>query len=414
MFLSLIKYITGYLRVQVTGYAPERFLNLCSNHNILMWHLTRIEDGYEFYISIKGFRKLKPFLKKTRTKVQVLERHGLPFKMHRYRKRKLFFIGIAVFFLFLFFLSNYIWNIEIVGNSSVTDDNLLQFLEENDCGYGTLKSSISCSDLEEEIRLKYKNIIWASAQISGTKLTLQIKENLVTGETETEEDDTPKDIVASKDAVIKSIVTRAGTPMVKEGDSVKANDILVSGRIDIYNDSAEVSAYNYCVADADIYAYTEDAYLDVFQRKYKKKVYTGNTKQRYALEIAGKSIRIPMPKITYSKYEKTTEYNQLNFWSDFYLPFVWCCDTYQEYEMKEATYTKEEATALAEKHLDAYLKKIKEKNIQIIEKNVMIEMNENECRVSGTIKMCEKFDTKAPTEILTVPADERSVTDELE
>ena len=60
MLLSLVKYISGYLRVQVTGYAPERFLNLCGNHNIVIWNLLRIENGYEFFISLKAFRELKP------------------------------------------------------------------------------------------------------------------------------------------------------------------------------------------------------------------------------------------------------------------------------------------------------------------------------------------------------------------
>ena len=414
MLLSLIKYMMGYLRVQVTGYAPERFLNLCSNHNILMWQMRRIEDGYEFYISLKGFRQLKPFLKKTRTKVRILERHGIPFKMHRYRKRKLFFAGVVIFFLFLFLLSNYIWNIEIDGNSSVTDDNLLQFLGENQSGFGALKSDIDCSGLEEKIRLKYKNIIWASAQISGTKLTIQIKENLVNGETKDDADDTPKDICATKDAVIKSIVTRTGTPLVKEGDSVKTGDILVSGKIDIYNDNGEITGYDYCVSDADIYGCTTDAYFDSFKRKYKEKTYTGNTKKRYALEIAGRTLHIPMRKVSYPLYEKTTDYRQLHICSDFYLPFVWCIDTYQEYQLTEQKYTKAQAQKLANEHLKAYLRKIKEKNIQILEKNVIINVNENYCRVKGTIQMCEKLDHMAPTEILPDPADERSITDELE
>lgn len=413
MLLSLIKYMTGYLRVQVTGYAPERFLNLCSNHNILMWQMKRIEDGYEFFISLKGFRQLKPFLKKTKTKVRICERHGLPFKMHRYRKRKIFFAGVLVFFFFLFLLSNYIWNIEIIGNISVTNDNLIQFLDENHCGFGALKSSIDCSALEENIRLKYKNIIWASAQISGTKLTIQIKENLVNGETKEESDQTPKDIRASKDAVIKSIVTRAGTPLVKEGDTVKSGDILVSGKIDIYNDNAEITGYDYCVSDADIYAYTTDAYSDSFERKYKDKIYTGNTKKRYAIELVGRPFPIPMPKVTYSQFEKTTDYQQLHICSDFYLPVVWCTDTYQEYQMSNKIYTKAQAEKIANDHLETYLKKIKEKKIQIIEKNVIINVDENYCRVQGTIKMCEKLDQKAPTEILPDPADERSVTDEL-
>ena len=56
MFLSLLKYLFGYLEVSLTGYAPERFLNLCSNHNILIWNLAPTQDGYRFYISIAGFK----------------------------------------------------------------------------------------------------------------------------------------------------------------------------------------------------------------------------------------------------------------------------------------------------------------------------------------------------------------------
>ena len=41
MLLSLIKYFRGYVEVTLWGYAPERFFNLCSNHDILIWDLSR-------------------------------------------------------------------------------------------------------------------------------------------------------------------------------------------------------------------------------------------------------------------------------------------------------------------------------------------------------------------------------------
>ena len=45
-FISLLKYIKGYLLVHLTGYAPERFLNMCGKRNILVWNLRKTEDGY--------------------------------------------------------------------------------------------------------------------------------------------------------------------------------------------------------------------------------------------------------------------------------------------------------------------------------------------------------------------------------
>ncbi len=413
MFLSIIKYLTGYLRVQVTGYAPERFLNLCSNHNILMWKLVKIEDGYEFYISLKGFRELKPFLKKTKTRVRILERNGLPFRMFHYRKRKLFFVGIVIFFTFLFMLSRYIWNIEIVGNTSVTDAALLHFLEENGYGFGTKKASINCSSLEEQIRLDYANIIWTSAQISGTKLTIQIKENLVLEDEVGTVPEGPYDLIAEKDAVIESIVTRTGTPLVSAGAEVKKGDILVSGCVEIKNDAGEVINYRYCNADADIYGYTTYEYQDHFSMKHVEKDFTGSVQKRYELAVMGKSMKLPWIKVNFLDYDKTTDYLQLNLCSDFYLPVTLHRNTYLEYQKKTMKYTKEEAKELANKHLLLYLEKINEKNIQILEKNVMIDMDKNYCQSSGTISTCEKLGVAEKTEIISIP-DERQETDEPE
>ena len=96
MLIDKVKYLQGYVRIRLYGYAPERFLNLCSTHNILIWNLEYHEEQYEFCISVRGLKQLKPILKKTRTKFVILERTGLPFVMRRYRKRKLFFeIGRA-------------------------------------------------------------------------------------------------------------------------------------------------------------------------------------------------------------------------------------------------------------------------------------------------------------------------------
>ena len=32
-----MRYLRGYVKIQIQGYSPERFLNLCSYHHILIW-----------------------------------------------------------------------------------------------------------------------------------------------------------------------------------------------------------------------------------------------------------------------------------------------------------------------------------------------------------------------------------------
>ena len=266
MFLSFVKYFRGFLLVRLSGYSPERFLNLCSNHNILIWDLTNQSDYYEFHISIAGYRKLKPLLKKTRTKIIILKRIGFPFFLYRYRKRKLFFAGILLCIGFLTYLTTYIWLIDINGNSLITDDTILTFLEEEKSSFGARKKEIDCAKLEEALRTKYDNIIWASVRLNGTKMTIDIQENLITKEDSAEETAKPDgayDLVAEKEGVVSSIITRNGTPMVKAGSQVQKGDLLVASQLEIYNDSGEITNYVYVTADADILAQTTYTYEEI-------------------------------------------------------------------------------------------------------------------------------------------------------
>ena len=91
MLRKLVQYGKGYLKIHVSGYFAERFLNGCSHKKIRLWDLKPVPGGYEMCITINGFRKLKPIIRKTGTKVVIVKRSGLPFLLFKYRKRRLFF-----------------------------------------------------------------------------------------------------------------------------------------------------------------------------------------------------------------------------------------------------------------------------------------------------------------------------------
>ena len=55
MLTKLLKFLKGYVVIRLTGYSPERFLNLCSHHGIILWGLRSVGTEYEMCISISGF-----------------------------------------------------------------------------------------------------------------------------------------------------------------------------------------------------------------------------------------------------------------------------------------------------------------------------------------------------------------------
>ena len=50
--------------------------------------------------------------------------------------------------------------------------------------------------------------------------------------------------------------------MVSVGDTVKKGDLLVKGELEILDDSGEVSGYQYCASDADIFLKTSYEYRE--------------------------------------------------------------------------------------------------------------------------------------------------------
>lgn len=399
MFLSLVKFFRGFLLVRLNGYSPERFLNLCSNHNILIWNLSNHGEYYEFHISIAGYRKLRPLLRKTKTRIVILERKGFPFFLYRYRKRKFFFAGILLCLGLLTYLTTFVWLIDINGNSLITDDALLAFLEEKQASFGAKKREIDCVALEEALRTEYDDIIWASVRLSGTKMTIDIQENLIVADDADKEGVKPEgayDIVADKDAVIVSVVTRNGTPQIKAGNEVSAGDVLVGSRLDIYNDNNEVAGSVYVTADADIYGQTSYTYEDSFLMQYNRKTIKGEGKRAYGINLFSYRIQFPSMKKKKELYESYTESCQIAIAKDYYIPIVLEKTTYYDCDYEFVSLSKTMAKKRAQENFLHFLKKLEERGIQITDKNVMIDFADNKCKVSGTVTAIEKIGRYEP------------------
>ncbi len=398
MFADKMKLIRGYVKVRLTGYAPERFLNLCSNRDILIWNLEYRDEHYEFCISLPGFRQLKPMLRKTKTRLIILQRFGLPFWLHRYRKRKIFFFGILLCAGSLYVMSLFIWNIQVEGNQHRTDSTIIKFLEENQVYHGVPKSKIDCAALEELLRSQYDDVIWASVKIQGTRLVIDIQENLSSNqEASKEKEDTPSDLIAEKDAEIYSIFTRSGTPCVEKGSKVTKGDILVEGKLPIKNDGGEIVNYQYCAADADILGITEYEYSQVFPLTYQDKVFTGKVKKSYQLGLFQKLIKLPFGKNSFTHCDKVTSELPLKIGESFYLPIVFYTEESKEYVLQNKTYTKQEAETLARNKLAEFCEKLEQKGVQILKNNVIIVTEDKRCTAKGTITVMEPIGSRQAT-----------------
>ena len=370
--IELLKYLKGYLRIKVWGFSPERFMNLCSNKGILLWDIVRDGEVYYMCINLNGFWALKSIVKKTGTRVAILERYGLPFFLPKLLKRKVFIAGLILAVFFWVWSSRYVWNIELNGNYQITQDVFDSFLKERNIVIGMNKDELDIQELEKEIRRQFPQVTWASAKLSGTKLLIDIKENDAPIITEIQENTEGMDLVSEYSGVVVSMIVRSGVPQVSIGDTVEAGTILVEGKVPIYNDDTTIREYHYVDADADIVLEYTINFQDQLSFDYVKKVYTGREKKNYYLRFGGRQIRLPQNQ-PYLVYDSLIRESMPLIFQKLSIPVALGTYTYREYQNVEYEYTIEEAENALNEKLISFITSLEEKGVQIIEKNVKID-----------------------------------------
>ena len=252
MFIvRFLRFVCGYVRFQVTGVFIERFLNLASRNGINLWDGTKTETQYTGHTLMKHYKKLRPFAKKTGVHMQIEERFGWPMWRRKYRKRVGLVVGILLFFGILAFLGNFVWTIEVVGNETVSSDEILDFLEEEGLKIGSYKSALNPRELERKTLLELKELSWIAVNITGSTVTVEVNERILPPDMYLD-NDKACNIVARYTGQIHSMDIYDGQSDLQVGDTVLAGDLIVSG---IVEDGKGQTRFVH--ARADIKAYTD-------------------------------------------------------------------------------------------------------------------------------------------------------------
>lgn len=408
--------VSNQVRCLVTGEETLRFVNLCRNNGIELRHLVRRENAIQMEIDAKNFKKLRPLVRKTHVKIHILNRHGPAFFFYRHKRRWWFLLGMTVFAGMIYILSLFVWQIDIDGNRKYTDALILQALAKMDVKTGCRKSEIDLPEIEEELRIMYNEITWVSASIAGTKLQIELREGDLkisgssgggqTGNVKRVENrennpktqngeseiDLPANLVSDEDAIITNLVVRRGTVAVRYGDEVKKGDVLIEGKVYIYNEDETLKKVDYLTAEGDVFGKYQELYEKHYQRKHEVRSYTGKNYRELGVAIVGKSFCLPVWENILKKQLEENTLSEVWSWKKqfrltptFYLPFALEYTEYVPYENVVEEYTDEVIKKMAEEELQKYLNELEKKGVQIISNSVTISLDADGGHVKGTL-----------------------------
>lgn len=369
---SPLKYVKGYVNIFVEGMFLERFINICRSQNIILWNIERKRATIMYVnISIEDFKRIKRIASKTKCKVKIVNKKGLPFIFYRYKKRKIFILCLFLVVVALLALSQFLWNIDINvkdddGTVEYNKEEIMHNLEEAGLKIGKLKSDINVNTIVNNIRLKRDDIAWIGINMQGTNAIVEIV--FSTEKPDIVDDNDYCNIVADKEGSIYKFSAQNGTPQVKVGDIVRKGDMLIAGWIE-----GKYTGREYVHSRGDIQA--KVWYSKKAKENFKQsiKIETGNVEEKYSIKFNNFQINLYKVLTNFKKCDKIVENKKLELFSNFYLPIEIIKITNKECEILEKTYTEEELkNKLVSQLEEELLGEIKQNNSEVEDINSII------------------------------------------
>lgn len=274
------------------------------------------------YIYVDYYNYCKVLKYKKVFNIELIDSKGINKYRYLIRKYFLFFISSIIGIIFIFFLSNIIFDVKIMTNNQELYKLLNNELEYYGISkYKFVKSFEEKEKIKEKILLEHKDKIeWLEFDRIGSKYVINVLERIINKE---DDNSNYRHLVSKKNAIILEIKASSGDIIKKVNDYVNKGDIIVSGAI-TKNDEIK----NYVKATGSVYGETWYNVEVEIPINYNSKTYTGNKKKRLVINYFDKHLNL----FDFTKYKNEERIDKVIFESKI-LPFSLTYSTIKEIEL---------------------------------------------------------------------------------
>ena len=294
------KYKKGIITMEIQSLMPEKFINLLWRNDINVKNVKKINiTTVVLEVRLGDYGQISKLAKMVDTKVKIINRQGLYFFLIKIKNRFALLLGVVLFGSLIYYLSSFVWNIEINTESYISPYELRHQIAGFGVKPGLRKKNIDVYDIENKITRSNDEIMWVRARIEGIKLKVDIIERqsppiIISNQT-------PVNLIASKDGIIVRVYTSEGTAIVENGDMIQKGDLLVKGE-----QGKEGSVYP-VHAQGEVIAKTFYEEIKEVPLYNISRVKTGNSIRNLYINFKHKKIYLKNSLIPYSNYDKIEE-----------------------------------------------------------------------------------------------------------
>lgn len=341
----MMELVCGTVEFETTNGLYPRLINLCASNNVSLLALRKTEVGFAARVMSYDENKLYELARKANVDIEIIKQRGAWFRAVRYKGRFGLAVGAVLMFILMVVSMQFVWDITVEGNKSLSTETIIQELDELGVKKGARLNDIDFEVKKQEALLRMPELAWMTLNRLGTRVQVIVSERYAPPIIS---DNTPCDIIATKTGLVKYMEVYAGSPQVRLGFPVKEGDKLVSGNMVTKNGKTfQVHASAKIIAEIEF-----DKTLTVDMSQVGKS-YTGKESNRYYLNAFG--IKLPLFFATKQNgaFDVTKSTDMLEIFGN-QLPFGITKHHYRFYDQTGENLTKSQAEDILDKGFESY------------------------------------------------------------
>lgn len=217
----------GRILVEIKIVNSEKILNIFWLENIQVYKIKR-KDVATLILEIDylNYGYMKSVVEKLGGRINIIKSDGLVFFLGNVKKKISLAIGAVLFLCIIYYLSTYIWAIEVEVQKNIPPFEVRKQLSSLGIKPGISKSSIDVKKVEKQLENISSEILWLRVRIEGSTLKVVVEEKINPPQQVEYE---YGNLVATMEGEIKRVYTFSGRAKVKSGQLVKSGDVVIEG-----------------------------------------------------------------------------------------------------------------------------------------------------------------------------------------
>lgn len=303
---KIINFFRGSVRLEVSGAFPERFLNLCAQRGVSFWDVEWLDAGtLRLTVARWDSRRSRGLGEKVMCTVRTAGSSGMPSFLARFRRRYALLAGLALSLTAVCVFSQFLLTVEVSGNQTVSTAEILTELRRVGVRPGVYGPGVDPAAAAQGLLLRVDGLSWCAINLRGTVAEVLVREGIE--KPELVDETQYGDVVAEAPGIITQVEVLGGEAAVKEGDTVLAGDVLITGNVHLEGpEYSQVDlGWRQMKAQGRVYARTWRTLKAEIPLTAEVKAYSGEEQSFWSLDVLGRRINFyGNSGISFPRYDK--------------------------------------------------------------------------------------------------------------